>query len=299
MDLSWAGSGPKKGEGGDRRALFWPRFWLRSRQPSRSIRRLLTDDGLDLVRQPPIAPSTRLYSARIVACSMQFPLREKIAGEIALSDQPGKTMRKWREELRISQTELATHMRVSPSVISDYEAGRRTSPGIKTIHRLVDALLEIDQRTGQKLTKRFQEYSDVIPSMRDWAVGVRAADFLRKIDGKLLSHRLNTRRLVNGYTVIHSIKAITTLDASDYLRIYGTSSERALLFTDVKYGRSPMIAIKAHPLKPAMVVYVQPENVDELPIQLAEPDNILLPRTELGQGELISRLERPARKQAA
>src|SRR5213594_3969307 len=132
---------------------------------------------------------------------MEFPLREKIAGEIALSDQPGKTMRKWREELRISQTVLATHMRVSPSVISDYEAGRRTSPGIKTIHRLVDALLEIDQRTTQKL---------------------------------------NTRRLLNGYTVIDSMKAITTLDASDYLRIYGSTSERALFFTGVKYGRSPM-----------------------------------------------------------
>src|SRR5437899_10347027 len=99
---------------------------------------------------------------------MQFPLREKIAGEIALSDQPGKTMRKWREELRISQTELATHMRVSPSVISDYEAGRRTSPGIKTIHRLVDALLEIDQTTRQKLTKRLQEDYDLIPSQRAW-----------------------------------------------------------------------------------------------------------------------------------
>src|SRR3989442_3354575 len=109
---------------------------------------------------------------------MQFPLREKIAGEIALSDQPGKTMRKWREELRISQTELATHMRVSPSVISDYEAGRRTSPGIKTIHRLVDALLEIDHRTGQKLTNRVQEDSHVHPSTRDWAVGSRAADIL-------------------------------------------------------------------------------------------------------------------------
>src|SRR6266566_2354765 len=60
---------------------------------------------------------------------MQFPLREKIAGEIALSDQPGKTMRKWREELHISQTDLANHMRVSPSVISDYEAGRRDAGG--------------------------------------------------------------------------------------------------------------------------------------------------------------------------
>ncbi|TLZ92164.1 MAG: helix-turn-helix domain-containing protein [Methanobacteriota archaeon] len=186
---------------------------------------------------------------------MQFPLREKIAGEIALSEQPGKTMRKWREELRISQTDLAHHMRVSPSVISDYEAG-------------------------------------VIPSMRDWSVGMRAVDFLRRIDGKLLTQKLNTRRVVNGYTVIDSIKAITTLDATDYLRIYGSTSERALCFTGVKYGRSPMIAIKAHPLKPAMVVYVQPENIDELAMKLAELEGILLARTELDQRELISRLER-------
>src|SRR2546428_489344 len=127
---------------------------------------------------------------------MEFPLREKIAGGIALSDQPGKTMRKWREERRISQT------------------------------------------------------------------------------------------------VIDSLKAITTLDATDYLRIYGSTSERALLFTGVKYGRSPMIAIKANPLKPAMVVYVQPENIDELAMKLAEIDNILLARTELEQADLISRLER-------
>jgi putative transcriptional regulator len=223
---------------------------------------------------------------------MQFPLREKIAGEIALSEQPGKTMRKWREELHISQTNLAQHMRVSPSVISDYEAGRRTSPGIKTIHRLVDALLDIDQKTGQKLSKRFEEYSDVIPSMRDWSVGMRAVDFLRRIDGKLLTQKLNTRRVVNGYTVIDSIKAITTLDATDYLRIYGSTSERALCFTGVRYGRSPMIAIKAHPLKPAMVVYVQPESIDELAMKLAEMEGILLARTELDQTELISRLER-------
>src|SRR2546428_1932804 len=121
MDLSWAGSAPQKGEGGDRREKFRPRVSSRWRKPSRSIRRLLTDDGLDLVRQPPIAPSTRLYSARIVACSMQFPLREKIAGEIALSDQPGKTMRKWREEMRISHNQPAAHMPAAPPAIFHYE----------------------------------------------------------------------------------------------------------------------------------------------------------------------------------
>ena len=223
---------------------------------------------------------------------MEFPLREKIAGEIALSDAPGKTMRKWREELKISQTALAKHMHVSPSVISDYEAGRRTSPGIRTIRRLVNSLLDIDLRSGGRLSKRFEDYREVIPSLRDWAVGIRAADFLRRIEGKLLTQKLSTRRMLNGYTVIDSIKAITTLDANDYLRIYGSTSERALLFTGVKYGRSPMIAIKAHPLKPAMVVYVQPENVDELAVQLADLENILLARTDLSPSAVIERLER-------
>ena len=55
-----------------------------------------------------------------------------------------------------------------------------------------------------------------------------------------------------------------------------------------------MIAIKAHPLKPAMVVYVQPENIDELAIKLAEIDSIILARTDLEQTEVITRLERIA-----
>ena len=156
----------------------------------------------------------------------------------------------------------------------------------------MDAFLEIDVKSGRRLSRRFEAYDDVIPSMKDWPVGMRASDFLRKIEGKLLTSGLNTRRVVNGYTVIDSIKAITTLDANDYLKIYGTTSERALLFTGVKFGRSPMIAVKAHPLKPAMVVYVQPENIDELAVKLAELENILLARTDLESSELIERLER-------
>ncbi len=223
---------------------------------------------------------------------MQSLLREKIAGEITLSELPGKTIRKWRQEFHITQTELARHMRVSPSVISDYESGRRTSPGIRTIRRLVDSILEIDTKSGRRIAKRYEEFSDVIPSMREFPVGMRAADFLRRIDGRPLTRAIPLRRTINGYTVIDSIKAITTLDASDYMKIYGSSSERALLFTGVKYGRSPMIAIKAHPLKPAMVVYVQPENIDELAIRLAELENIILARTELDPPALIERLEK-------
>ena len=64
---------------------------------------------------------------------MRDQVREKIAGEICLSDEPGRTIRKWREQFHISQQELSKHLGVSPSVISDYEAGRRKSPGIVVI----------------------------------------------------------------------------------------------------------------------------------------------------------------------
>jgi putative transcriptional regulator len=51
-----------------------------------------------------------------------------------------------------------------------------------------------------------------------------------------------------------------------------------------------MIAIRAHPLKPAMVVYQKPEQVDELAIRLAELEGLPLIRTELGTSELVEKL---------
>jgi len=224
---------------------------------------------------------------------VQSSLTKKIAGEVVLSDDPGSVLRRWREEFKISQLEMARHLGVSPSVISDYESGRRSSPGSKTIKRLVEAMLEIDQSSGRGVSRRFEEsFSEVIPSIRELPAGIRESAFLKKIEGKLLTPSGTRSKSIYGYTVIDSIKAITTLDASDYLRIFGTSSERALIFTGVTYGRSPMVAIRAQPLKPALVVYVRPENVDALAVKLAELSSISLARTELDTDELIRRLER-------
>ena len=75
---------------------------------------------------------------------MKDQLREKIAGEITLSQDAGKTIRKWREEFHVSQQDLAEYMGVSPSMISDYESGRRKSPGIAIVRRIVDSLIELD-----------------------------------------------------------------------------------------------------------------------------------------------------------
>ncbi len=41
---------------------------------------------------------------------MQSPLTRKIAGEVVLSDKPGSVLRKWREEFKISQMDMARHL---------------------------------------------------------------------------------------------------------------------------------------------------------------------------------------------
>ena len=75
-------------------------------------------------------------------------IKERMAGEIALAESPGNVMRKWRELFGITQSELAAHIKVSASTISDYESNRRMSPGVGVIKRFVDALFQIDKERG-------------------------------------------------------------------------------------------------------------------------------------------------------
>jgi putative transcriptional regulator len=217
---------------------------------------------------------------------------EKIAGEVALSVEPGRTLRKWREEMGITVKDLSRQMGVTPSVVSDYESGRRKSPGVQTVRRLVEALLEIDARSGGRYASRWTTgASDAIPAIAELDRGMPAKEFLAVIAARPLTKKLSLDRTIRGYTVIDSVKAITEL-GRDYQQIFGYTTERALVFTGVKYGRSPMIVIRTHPLKPAMVVYSRPEQVDELAVKLAEIDNIILARTDLATDTLIQRLER-------
>jgi putative transcriptional regulator len=224
---------------------------------------------------------------------MREQLREKIAGEITLSADAGKTIRKWREEFGVSQQQLARQLNVSPSVISDYESGRRKSPGIVIIRKIVDGLINLDEANGAQVMRRYDlgEKSDSIISIKEFKHSVPAVEFLEIIGGTNLTRQLPLQRDIHGFTIIDSMKAITSLSSIDYLKIYGWSSERALIFTGVKFGRSPMIAIRAHPLKPAMVCYHKPEHVDDLAIRLATLECIPLVKTDISLPALVERLE--------
>jgi len=220
-------------------------------------------------------------------------IAEKMAGEIVLSAEPGRTLKKWRDAFNISQQELSQALGRSPSIISDYEKGRRKSPGIKTLRRIVGAILEIDKKRGSPVLKRYSQMGphEAIYAIQEYPIGIPASRLIETIEGKLAACPERMDRSIYGYTILDSMRAITSLSAFDYLRVYGWTSERAIVFTVVKYGRSPMVAIRSHPMKPAMVVFHKPERVDELAVRLAEIERIPLVTTDLHLEVLMDRLK--------
>jgi Predicted transcriptional regulator len=211
---------------------------------------------------------------------LRHQLAEKMAGEITLSDSPGKALKKWRMSFDIPQGVLSEHLDVSPSVISDYESGRRKSPGTAVVGKIVDTILSIDEANGGKYINQFAKilYSDidddVIYDMHEYASPVPLEKFTAAIGCNTVCGSLD--QPIFGYTVINSINAITQLSANEFNRIYGWSTERALIFTDVSSGKSPMVAIRVTPFKPRCVILqgIEAEIVHPLVPKMAEKDRI-------------------------
>ena len=221
-------------------------------------------------------------------------LSEKIAGEITLSPKPGQTMRKWRGVFGISQTDLAKFLNLSPSVISDYESGRRKSPGINTVKKIIEALIAVDEKHGGKILHQYDsmvETHEGVLEIMEYPFSIPAHAFIKKIEGNILtSNKAGLKKNVKGFTLVDSIKTIETINAGDYNRLYGWSTERAIIFTGIHYGRSPMIAIRIHPVKPTVVVYHKPGSVDALAVKLADRENIPLVVTTMPLDQLKKQL---------
>ncbi len=223
-------------------------------------------------------------------------LRMKIAGEIALSEDPGSTMKKWREIFGITQADLSKHIGVGISTISDYESNRRKSPGTGTIKRFVNALFELDSSRGGKIIQRLteekssaEEYFEV----HEFARGLSLPDFIDLIEGEVITNKdLIENKQLYGYTLIDSIKVILEMPFSFFTGIYGNMNERALVFTGVSTGRSPMVVIRVSPSKPAAVVMHGIKKVDKLALKISEKEQIPIITTNMGVGQLKERLNR-------
>jgi putative transcriptional regulator len=212
--------------------------------------------------------------------SLMEKVKREIAGEISLSEDPGATMRKWREIFSISQVELSKHLGITVSTISDYEGNRRKSPGTGVIKRFVDAIFEIDRQKGggisQKLTETQKPVSEYF-EVHEFARSISLKDFVSLIDGSVLTNEdMIDAKKVYGYTLIDSIKVILEMPFSYFQNLYGNVNERVFIFTGVSTGRSPMVVLRVSPTKPSAVVLhnIDPAKVDKLAIKISERERI-------------------------
>jgi putative transcriptional regulator len=223
-----------------------------------------------------------------------------IAGELAISPNPGRSMKLWREKAHVSQANLARRMGVSPSVLSDYENGRRRSPGALFLKKFVDSLTSLDREGARVLaSKPAQMDTGAILGIGEYEEPVRAQSVVDVLSGQVLTGKDQMDRLIFGYTVLDSIRTIYSLSGVEFYRIYGRSTERAVVFTQVGLGRSPLVAIRVSQLKPRMVVIHGLTHLDPLAVELANKEKIILALTSgATEAQLVQKLAALGRAKA-
>ena len=200
----------------------------------------------------------------------------KIAGNVIISDNPGQMLKIWRQRLKIKQIILAKQMNISPSVISDYESGRRSSPGVIFMKKYIKSLVEIDKITNKTLNRLLKEEHSAIVGIGEFKKPLTASKLKTLLNVKILNGKDQLETKLYGYTILDSINTIYLLSGIDFYKIFGATTERVIIFTRVGLGRSPLVAIRVSRLKPRMVILNGPNQVDELAIELSKRENIIL-----------------------
>lgn len=205
--------------------------------------------------------------------SVREVIAKRIAGEIILSSKPGATMRKWRGLFAVSQMRLSEKMALSPSVISDYESGRRKSPGTRFVRRFVRSLLSIDEERGWRFTRELARLtsspSTAIEDLREFPLPIPIQHFCKAISGEIVTCAEEANRDIYGYTVVDCTKAVETFSGREFHQIFGATTERALIFTNITRELSPMLAVRISTLKPRVVVF-HGTPPDDLAVKMAQ-----------------------------
>ncbi|MBI4020124.1 MAG: helix-turn-helix domain-containing protein [Candidatus Aenigmarchaeota archaeon] len=225
-------------------------------------------------------------------------LMKDIVGEIVMAESPESVIKKWRNIFKISQKELANALGITSSVVSDYESGRRKSPGIKVIRKYMSTLLDLDEKSGGKTIRSFvRNYqspalSNSIVDIKEFSSGIDIGRFCELINAPLITKKQHPEGMIYGYTIIDSVRAITELSFNELIKLYGITTQRVLIFTKVSTGKTPLVAIKLTNLHPSLVVLHGLASVDDIAMRIAEVENIPLAVCRLADAkEIVDRLK--------
>ena len=231
------------------------------------------------------------------SANVERRLKEKIAGETVMSENPGGTLRKWREDFGVPQKKLGESLDVSSSVVSDYEGGRR-SPGVGMVQSYIEGLIRIDKNRGSENIERYGEIigagfeGEAVKELREYRENVSLDDFLDSIGARTVTEGGSNQ--IQGYTLVDSVKSVTSMSHTKFTKLYGWSTERALVFTDLDRGETPLVAIRVTHLKPTSVVLhgIHETRLSELAPQIAEIEDINLSITNLPLDQVKKKLRK-------
>ncbi|MEM3712866.1 MAG: helix-turn-helix domain-containing protein [Thermoproteota archaeon] len=222
---------------------------------------------------------------------------KRIISDVVLADEPFVVLRNWREKFGISQKALASRMGISASVISDYETGRRRNPGINFLKNYVQSLVESDAERGGahiiELLKMEPILKGIILDMKEYSKPVPMSKVIEAVEGKVETFPELLDEFIFGHTVLDSVKTILYFKWYDMVNVFGYTNIRALVFTNVQHGRSPLVGVHLFPFKPRMVILHGPKNLDPIAAEIAKVDGIVVALSNLGSiKELVERLSK-------
>jgi putative transcriptional regulator len=158
------------------------------------------------------------------------------------------------------------------------------------------ALLSLDERNGGQVVAAFVRLMDV--SLVDLNIVLAMSDFTSPITIKEFCDYLKCSvktgvklldREIYGYTLVDVERAVKELNSDAFLKLFGATTERCLIFTNVNTGRAPLIAIKSQEFKPSLVILHGVTEVDLLALELSEQMKIPLAVTKTGSVDTLIR----------
>ena len=143
-------------------------------------------------------------------------LAQKMAGEIVFSEKPGDTLKKWREIFGLTQKEMADLLEINPSVVCDFEKGRRDSPGIKTVKKMVDTMILYDENNGNRvINSRIDDKNqEELMIIGEFNSGINVKELISMINGEIIVGKRELERTLYGFTIVDSLKAIISFSGS-------------------------------------------------------------------------------------
>lgn len=194
-------------------------------------------------------------------------LKQEIAGEICISDNPGNTLKKWQNIFEVSQISLARAMKLTGSTISDYENGRRNNPSISFIQRFVNTLIDLDLKRKAIIIKKLINIpQEQVIETKEFKKGIKLRHASELKDIEQINSKIHNEP-VFGISYLDA-NDIPDLEQNDLQKVFGKTNKRILYISNANNALIVHLFLKtlkmATNLHPSVLILDTSLDKDEL-----------------------------------